>query len=140
MGSIAHDPMTQETPDKTLKTDLTQYSRRRRQDGPYADNLDLDVLIIGGGFGGVYSLHEARKNGLNAVLYEAGQSFGGTWRWVIQGEIPLWKADCADIVDRTSTQEPELTAQFRSTSCLFQRCTRTGTGPPTTQMYAPTTS
>lgn len=81
MGSIAADPMAKETPDKILKTDLWQYGRRRRQDGPYADNLDLDVLIVGGGFGGAYSLYEARKNGFNAVLYEAGQSFGGTWRW-----------------------------------------------------------
>lgn len=36
-----------ELPERIIKTDLAQYGRRRRQDGPYADNLDLDVLIIG---------------------------------------------------------------------------------------------
>lgn len=76
MGSI--DP----EPERILKSDLHQYGRRRRTDGPYADHLDLDVLIVGGGFGGVYSLYEARKNGLKTVLYEAGLGFGGTWRWV----------------------------------------------------------
>lgn len=77
MGSVG-DPQ----PERILKTDLWQYGKRRREDGPYADNLDIDVLIIGAGFGGAYSLYECRKQGFNTVLYDAGQGFGGTWRWV----------------------------------------------------------
>ena len=69
-------------PERILKTDLHQYGRRRRDDGPYADNLDIDVLIVGAGFGGAMSLYESRKNGFNTVLYDAGLGFGGTWRWV----------------------------------------------------------
>jgi hypothetical protein len=34
-----------------MYTDLTQYSNRRSTEGPYADNLDIDVLIVGAGFG-----------------------------------------------------------------------------------------
>jgi len=33
------------------------------------------------GFGGAFSLYEMRKAGLKAAIYEAGTSFGGTWRW-----------------------------------------------------------
>lgn len=35
----------------TLKTELTQFAHRRNTEGPYADNLDVDVLIVGAGFG-----------------------------------------------------------------------------------------
>jgi hypothetical protein len=37
--------------DKGMKTELTQYSHRRSNIGPYADDLDVDVIIVGGGFG-----------------------------------------------------------------------------------------
>ena len=65
-----------------LKTDLREFSYRRGTEGPYADNLDIDVLICGAGFGGVYALHEMRKAGYSTVLYDAGKGYGGTWRWV----------------------------------------------------------
>ncbi len=78
MGSVGETKPVE----RIIKTDLHQYGKRRRTDGPYADNLDLDVLVIGAGFGGAYSLHQLRKQGFNTVLYDAGTSFGGTWRWV----------------------------------------------------------
>ena len=56
-----------------------EFSNRRATDGPYADNLDLDVLIVGAGFGGSYLLYEMRKQGYKTVCYDAGTSFGGTW-------------------------------------------------------------
>jgi len=100
MGSIG-EPQ----PERVLKTDLHQYGRRRRSDGPYADNLDLDVLIVGGGFGGVYSLYESRKNGFNTVLFEAGQSFGGTWRWNIypgarvDSPVPIYELSIPEVYE-----------------------------------------
>jgi len=48
MGSVSQEP----EPERILKTDLREYSKRTRTDGPYADNLELDVLIVGAGFGG----------------------------------------------------------------------------------------
>lgn len=59
-------------PERVLKTELHQYSRRRGTEGPYADDLDIDVLIVGAGFGGVFLLHEMRKAGYKTVLYDAG--------------------------------------------------------------------
>lgn len=84
-------------PHKTIKTDLRQYSRRRGTEGPYADDLDIDVLIVGAGFGGVYLLHEMREAGYKTVMYEAGTSFGGTWRWNVypgarvDSEVPIYQ-------------------------------------------------
>lgn len=66
-------------PERVIKTELSQYARRRRTDGPYADNLDLDVLVVGAGFSGTYLLYEMRKAGYKTVLYDAGLGFGGTW-------------------------------------------------------------
>ena len=41
---------------------------------------ELDALIVGSGFGGVYLLHQLRsKLGLKVKIYEAEQSLGGVW-------------------------------------------------------------
>ena len=42
---------------------------------------EIDVLIVGAGFAGLYMLHSARKLGLSARVIEAGQDVGGTWYW-----------------------------------------------------------
>lgn len=39
------------TSGKKFATELSDYSSRRQTTGPYADDLDVDVLIVGGGFG-----------------------------------------------------------------------------------------
>ncbi|KAH8695733.1 hypothetical protein GQ44DRAFT_694960 [Phaeosphaeriaceae sp. PMI808] len=44
-------------------------------------SLDFDVVIIGGGQSGMYSLHRMRQLGLKARLLEAGAGEGGTWFW-----------------------------------------------------------
>lgn len=71
----------QELPERILHRDLSEYAQRPRTDGPYADNLDVDVLIVGAGFAGTYLLYLMRQTGFKTVLYEAGNSFGGTWKW-----------------------------------------------------------
>lgn len=43
--------------------------------------MAVDVLIVGGGFGGMYGLYHLRKLGLSVKLFEAGSDFGGTWNW-----------------------------------------------------------
>jgi cyclohexanone monooxygenase len=40
---------------------------------------DVDVVIVGGGFAGLYMLHKARSAGLTARVFEAGGGIGGTW-------------------------------------------------------------
>ncbi len=42
---------------------------------------DVDVAIVGAGFGGMYLLHRARELGLSARIIEAGSGVGGTWYW-----------------------------------------------------------
>lgn len=42
---------------------------------------DLDVLIVGAGFGGMYMLKKCRDMGLNARVFERGDGVGGTWYW-----------------------------------------------------------
>ena len=46
-----------------------------------ADAPAYDALIIGAGISGLYQLHELRKLGLSARVFEAGGGVGGTWYW-----------------------------------------------------------
>lgn len=41
----------------------------------------LDVLVIGAGIAGMYSLYRLRQLGFNVRAYEAGSGVGGTWYW-----------------------------------------------------------
>jgi cation diffusion facilitator CzcD-associated flavoprotein CzcO len=40
---------------------------------------DVDVVIVGAGFAGLYMLHKARNAGLTARVFEVGGGIGGTW-------------------------------------------------------------
>ncbi len=42
---------------------------------------EVDAVIVGAGFSGMYALHLLRQRGLSAVVFEAGESVGGTWYW-----------------------------------------------------------
>src|SRR3981189_2345418 len=41
----------------------------------------LDVIVGGGGLGGLYALYRLRKLGMTARAFEAGSGVGGTWFW-----------------------------------------------------------
>jgi len=43
--------------------------------------IQLDVLVIGAGWGGMYALHLMRKKGYRVKAIEAGGNVGGTWYW-----------------------------------------------------------
>ena len=43
--------------------------------------IELDVVIVGAGFAGLYMLYRLREMGLKAKVYEAGDGIGGTWYW-----------------------------------------------------------
>lgn len=73
--------------ERVLHRELAEYGRRRSMEYPYSDNLDIDVLIVGAGFGGVFLLHEMRKAGYKTTLYEAGTSFG-------RGIDTFWNVSC----------------------------------------------
>lgn len=42
---------------------------------------DYDVVIVGAGLAGLYTLHRLRDLGMTARAYEAGSDVGGTWFW-----------------------------------------------------------
>lgn len=57
-----------------------------------AGSLDLDALIIGGGFSGCLLLHKIRDElKLNVKIIETGPSVGGTWYW---NRYPGARVDC----------------------------------------------
>ncbi len=42
---------------------------------------DLDAVIVGAGFAGLYMLHRLRELGLSTRVIEAAEGVGGTWYW-----------------------------------------------------------
>ena len=42
---------------------------------------NVDVVVVGAGFSGMYLLHRMRKLGLTTQVFEAGSGVGGTWYW-----------------------------------------------------------
>ncbi|KAK7187551.1 cyclopentanone -monooxygenase [Paraphaeosphaeria sporulosa] len=49
--------------------------------GSIAAPDEYDVVVVGGGFGGVCSLHHMRDLGFATHMYEAGTGLGGIWHW-----------------------------------------------------------
>ena len=60
-------------------------------------HISADVIIIGGGFGGCYALHQLREAGYSVKLIEAGSDFGGVWHFNrypgarVDSEVPLYQ-------------------------------------------------
>lgn len=48
---------------------------------PSVKRKDVDVLIVGAGFAGLFMLYRAKSLGLTAKIIEAGDGVGGTWYW-----------------------------------------------------------
>jgi cyclohexanone monooxygenase len=46
-----------------------------------SDRDQLDAVIVGAGFAGLYMLYRLRGLGLSAHVFEAGDGVGGTWYW-----------------------------------------------------------
>ena len=42
---------------------------------------ELDVLVVGAGFAGLYQLDHLRKLGFKVQIFEAGSDLGGVWYW-----------------------------------------------------------
>ena len=42
---------------------------------------ELDAVIIGAGFGGMYALHALREQGLRVRVFDEAAGVGGTWFW-----------------------------------------------------------
>jgi cyclohexanone monooxygenase len=42
---------------------------------------EVDVVVVGAGFGGMYVLHQLRERGFTVRVFERGSGVGGTWYW-----------------------------------------------------------
>jgi cation diffusion facilitator CzcD-associated flavoprotein CzcO len=42
---------------------------------------DVDVVVVGAGFAGLYALHRLRSDGLAVRVFEAADGVGGVWYW-----------------------------------------------------------
>ena len=42
---------------------------------------EIDAVVVGAGFAGLYALHRLRGLGLRVRVFEAGGGIGGTWFW-----------------------------------------------------------
>ncbi|KAL4998442.1 hypothetical protein BDV10DRAFT_194380 [Aspergillus recurvatus] len=108
MGSV-QDPPAASTPTSTpqkFSTSLTDYSSAHAaSSGPYADNLDVDALIVGAGFAGIFMLKSLRDRGLRTVIFEAGNDTGGTWRWncypgaAVDSEVPEYEFSWPEVYE-----------------------------------------
>jgi len=48
---------------------------------PQAPGQDLDVVVVGAGFAGLYLLHRLRGLGMATRVFEQAAGVGGTWYW-----------------------------------------------------------
>jgi cyclohexanone monooxygenase len=70
---------------------------------------DLDVVIVGAGFAGLYMLHRLRGLGLTAHVIEAGSGVGGTWYW---NRYPGARCD-VESMQYSYSFSPELQQEWR---------------------------
>jgi cation diffusion facilitator CzcD-associated flavoprotein CzcO len=45
------------------------------------ETSEVDMVVVGAGFAGLYMIHRARQSGLTVQCFEAGEEVGGTWYW-----------------------------------------------------------
>lgn len=55
--------------------------RKKMSDGRIGGADQLDAIVVGAGFAGLYALYKLRMNGLRIQVLEAGKGIGGTWFW-----------------------------------------------------------
>ena len=69
----------------------------------------LDVVVVGAGFSGMYALHKLRGQGLKVQVIEAGSGVGGTWFW---NRYPGARVDI-ESRDYGYSFDPELEREWR---------------------------
>ncbi len=75
---------------------------------PRIGDQDLDVVIVGAGFAGLYMLHRLRGLGFSATVIESADDVGGTWYW---NRYPGARCDI-ESVDYSYSFDPELQTEW----------------------------
>ena len=65
---------------------------------------EVDVVVVGAGFSGLYLIHRLRELGLSMRVLESGSDVGGTWYW---NRYPGARCDIPT-TDYTFTWDPDL--------------------------------
>ncbi|SCK29226.1 Predicted flavoprotein CzcO associated with the cation diffusion facilitator CzcD [Variovorax sp. HW608] len=68
----------------------------------------LDVVVVGGGFGGMYAIYKFREMGLTVQGIEAGGDLGGVWYW---NRYPGARVDLPSI-DYSYSFSPEIEQEW----------------------------
>lgn len=69
----------------------------------HGETIDCDVVIVGGGFSGMYALHKLRGLGFKAKIFEEGSDFGGVWYWNrypgarVDSEYPFYQLSIPEV-------------------------------------------
>src|SRR5580658_10667039 len=69
---------------------------------------EVDAVIVGAGFAGLYMLHRLRALGFSVRVYEAASGVGGTWYW---NRYPGARCD-VESVDYSYSFSPELEQEW----------------------------
>jgi cation diffusion facilitator CzcD-associated flavoprotein CzcO/acetyl esterase/lipase len=72
---------------------------------------DVDVVVVGAGFAGLYLMHRLRALGLTARGFEAADDIGGTWYW---NRYPGARCDIPSL-DYSYSFDPELETEWQWT-------------------------
>lgn len=79
--------------------------------GIVGGDFETEVLVIGGGFGGVYAIYKFRQLGLQVKLIEAGADFGGVWHWNrypgarVDSEVPFYQLSIPEVYNTWNFKE-----------------------------------
>jgi len=79
---------------------------------PDADRGELDAVVVGAGFAGLYMLYRLREMGLRTRVFEMGSDVGGTWYW---NRYPGARCD-SDSMDYSYSFSEELLQEWEWTS------------------------
>jgi len=56
-------------------------SRAHQNVGSQLTTAEVDVIVVGAGFAGLYALYEVRNLGYSITVLEQADNVGGTWYW-----------------------------------------------------------
>ncbi|SFP50024.1 cyclohexanone monooxygenase [Geodermatophilus dictyosporus] len=75
---------------------------------------EVDVVVVGAGFSGLYLLHRLRGLGFRVLVFEAGDGVGGTWYWnrYPGARVDVKSMDYSFSFDRELEQEWEWTEKY----------------------------
>ncbi|MDQ3787738.1 MAG: NAD(P)/FAD-dependent oxidoreductase [Actinomycetota bacterium] len=72
---------------------------------------DVDAVVVGAGFAGLYMLYRLREQGLSVKVFEAGGDVGGTWYW---NRYPGARCD-VDSLNYSYSFDPDLEQEWEWT-------------------------